>query len=218
MMNKMDETKNIPKDYQIRVSNSLMIQAALANINITSKVFMCKDNPEKLTTLLANSLKKYELIIITGAVSMGKSDYIPAILNKLAVKNLFHGVQQRPAKPLWFGKSKQGNVVFAMPGNPVSAAVCTYVYLLPWLKKLGTNNHTINYAKLTEEVIFKPELTYYLQVKISNNNQGELLATPITGNGSGDLTNLTKIDAFMELPSNKTTFSKDEVYPIFYIR
>ena len=57
---------------------------------------------------------------------MGKFDYVPQVLNELNVKVLFHKVRQKPGKPFWFGKTKTGKPVFALPGNPVSTQICAY--------------------------------------------------------------------------------------------
>jgi molybdopterin molybdotransferase len=50
---------------------------------------------------------------------------------------------------------------------------------------------------------------------LQGNEEGKLLAKPIKGNGSGDFSSLTEADAFMELPSDKISFQKGEVYKIW---
>ena len=72
-------------------------------------------------------------------------------------------------------------------------------------------------AILAEGINFKPNLAYFLQVKLASEN-GKLMAYPITGNGSGDLASLVKADAFIQLPSDKIEFKKGEVYPILKYR
>jgi molybdopterin molybdotransferase len=72
-------------------------------------------------------------------------------------------------------------------------------------------------AILNADVSFKPNLTYFLQVKLSS-RFGHLIATPITGNGSGDLASLVKTDAFIQLSSDKIEFKKGEVFPIIRYR
>lgn len=68
-------------------------------------------------------------------------------------------------------------------------------------------------AILAEDVYFKPDLTYFLQVKIQY-RFGHLIATPINSNGSGDLSSLIKATGFIQLPKDKTDFRKGESYPI----
>ena len=155
--------------------------------------------------------------MFSGAVSKGKFDYLPEILNELAVQKLFHKVRQRPGKPFWFGKKDQ-TTIFAFPGNPVSTFVSCLNYFIPWLlKSLELDTSKKDSAVLAEDFYFKPDLTYFLQVKIKN-DAGTLSASPIAGNGSGDLANLTHNDAFMELPSDRTDFKKGEAFPIIKYR
>ena len=106
-----------------------------------------------------------------------------------------------------------------MPGNPVSSFLCTHRYFITWLNvSLGLQNETQPHGILTEDTIFKPDLTYFLQVKVSYNEKGQILVTPISGNGSGDLANLVDADAFLELPRGKDVFEKGAVYRLLFYR
>jgi molybdopterin molybdotransferase len=147
---------------------------------------------------------------------MGKFDYIPKALDELQVKKLFYKVQQRPGKPFWFGKF-ENKLIFAFPGNPVSAFLCLHRYFLPWLKNSLSIPPKNLYAILEEDVQFKPSLTYFLQVKLVTNGEGQLLAQPIKGNGSGDFSSLAEADAFLELPSDRDNFRGGEVYKAWSI-
>lgn len=207
----------LPNDFQIRASNHNMISGALNELGLESVKYLMMDDLIKLQDLLEKSLEKFDVIVLTGAVSKGKADFLPSILNKLNVSQLFHGVAQRPAKPFWFGRTEQC-IVFAMPGNPVSAAVCTYVYLLPFIKlKMSLNQ--INYkVNVSEETYFKSSLTYFMQAKVHQTMEGQLVAKPYPGNGSGDLTNLCEINAFVELPQEDEKFTTNKLYDVYFTR
>ena len=160
-------------------------------------------------------MQQYDVIILSGGVSEGKFDYIPKALDECGVKKLFHKVQQRPGKPFWFGKNDKGVLVFALPGNPVSAFMCLHRYLLSWLEKsLGVRKQNL-YAVLNEDFTFTPKLQYFLQVKLHVDQKGCLIATPVEGNGSGDFANLAATNAFMELPLERNNFTKGEVFKIW---
>jgi len=207
----------IPAPYQIRKSNVHTLASALKNFELSPDLFHIADDKEKLRQKIKSLLENYDVLMFSGAVSKGKFDYLPEILNDLSVQKLFHKVKQRPGKPFWFGK-KGKTTIFAFPGNPVSAFVSCLRYFVPWLQKsldLVQNNEA--FAVLAEDFYFKPELTYFLQVKIKN-EAGVLLAYPIAGNGSGDLANLTENDAFIELPSSKSEFKKGDFFPIVQYR
>jgi molybdopterin molybdotransferase len=205
-----------PSPYQIRRSNSYMVQAILTQQGIKAVTMHIPDDPEVIKKQLGICLQNYDAILLSGGVSMGKFDYIPQALHDLQVQQVFHKVQQRPGKPFWFGKHQNGAVVFAFPGNPVATFMCTQRYFVPWLNKcLGKEDTKAVFAILNEDHSFQPQLTYYLQVELDFSQQGQLLATPVAGNGSGDFANLADTDAFMELPLEKSEFKKGEVYKVW---
>jgi molybdopterin molybdotransferase len=210
------EVAATPSPYQIRRSNSYMVQAILAQQGIKAVTMHIPDDPEIIRNQLGICLQNYDVILLSGGISMGKFDYIPLALQKLQVQQIFHKVQQRPGKPFWFGKHDNGVVVFAFPGNPVATFLCTQRYFVPWLQaSLGIDNKKQVFAILDSDFTFQPQLEYYLQVKLHFSAQGKLLATPVEGNGSGDFANLADTDAFMELPLEKSEFRRGEVYKIW---
>lgn len=216
-----DELVNIeetPHPYQIRKSNTSSIKAALKEMDCEADDFHLADNLEAVKKGLSDIFKKYEVVILSGGVSKGKKDYVPEALEKLNVEKLFHKVKQRPGKPFWFGVRQGENVVFALPGNPVSTFMCFYKYVKPWLQKSANQLVEDKKAVLAEDYNFSPGLTYYLQVKLSYSTDGQLIATPVKGQGSGDLANLLEADAFLELPEGQEHFSKGEVFNVLSYR
>jgi len=213
------EVHEKPLPYQIRKSNVHLLQSLFTRIGMPAEVMHLKDDYDTVMTGLWSVLREYDLIILSGGVSAGKFDYLPKALNELNVKEFFHKVKQRPGKPLWFGQSPEGVVIFALPGNPVSSFSCAQKYVLPWLEKSLSLPQKANvYAALSDDYTFKPDLTYFLQVKISYSEKGQVIATPFTGNGSGDLANLTNADGFLQLPRGKVVFKKGEVFPFVSYR
>ncbi len=92
-------------------------------------------------------------------------------------------------------------------------------YFRPWLDQcLKIEEVPQPTAELLEGVSFRPNLTYFLEVRISYAASARILASPVKGNGSGDLANLVDGDAFIELPQGKDTFKKGERYPVYIYR
>lgn len=207
-----------PESHQIRRSNVFRIQALLGAYHINSDTTHLLDDYNTIVLKLRKYLETYEVIVLSGGVSMGKFDFLPKALEELGVNKLFHKVKQRPGKPFWFG-NKGGATVFAFPGNPVSSFMCAQQYFKPWLDKcLQQAPQSQPKALLTSDVTFVPDLTYFLEVRISYSEKGELLASPVKGNGSGDLANLVEADAFVILPRGKSDFLKGQVYPVIFYR
>ncbi|WP_299106142.1 molybdopterin molybdotransferase MoeA [uncultured Tenacibaculum sp.] len=202
-----------PEAHQIRRSNVYTLVSLLKELKIPSETAHITDDKVVLKEKIAGFLHQYDVLLFSGAVSKGKFDYLPEVLDELGVEKLFHRVAQRPGKPFWAGQTHNCKV-FAFPGNPVSTFVNCLVYFYAWYHKSVGLVENLQTATLTEEVTFKPELTYFLQVKTHTEN-GQLLATPIKGNGSGDLASLVEANGFIVLPkTTETTFVKGSVYPV----
>ena len=205
-----------PLTYQIRRSNVFTLVSLLERVNIPSETAHITDDKPVLKSKIDNYLQEYDVLLFSGAVSKGKFDFLPEVFEELGVEKLFHKVAQRPGKPFFYGKKNNCNV-FGFPGNPISTFVNCLVYFYPWYYKSVGLEAKEETAILAADVTFKPSLTYFLQVKL-NSKFGHLVATPITGNGSGDLASLVNSDAFIQLPKDKIEFKKGEVYKIISYR
>jgi len=205
-----------PSPIQIRKSNSYTIRAVLSQHNLKADLLHIPDDPEITREKIGYCLENYDVILMTGGISMGKFDYIPKALVEMQVKTIFHKVSQRPGKPFWFGKHEKGVLVFAFPGNPVATFMCLHRYFLPWLQSSqGLAAKRPVYAALNCDFAFKPELQYFLQVTLQFSEEGKLFASPVEGNGSGDFANLADTDAFIELPMARSEFKQGEAFRIW---
>jgi molybdopterin molybdotransferase len=214
-----DELVNVdeqPSPIQIRKSNGYTIKAVLRQHNLDADLLHIPDDAgitkERLNYCVAN----YDVILMTGGISMGKFDYIPKALVEVGVKTIFHKVSQRPGKPFWFGKYNNNVLVFAFPGNPVATFMCLHRYFLPWLNaSQGLQEKQSVYAVLGQNFTFKPDLQYFLQVKLRFSDKGQIIAEAIEGNGSGDFANLADTDAFIELLKGRDEFKEGEAFRIW---
>jgi molybdopterin molybdotransferase len=216
-----DELVDIPDTplpYQIRRSNVYAIAALLEDaFKIEAQLFHFVDDKALIVKGLETILNDFDVVILSGAVSEGKFDFVPNALKDLGVEKLFHKVAQRPGKPFWFGKLDKKAVVFALPGNPVSTFMCTCRYVLPFIEASMGIEPVRTSGVLLEDVIFKPDVTYFVPVKIMSYHHAPIVKA-LTGNGSGDLANLNEADGFLELPRNKTEFKAGESYPFIRYR
>lgn len=208
----------IPQAHQIRRSNMHSVAALLTSAYVNSDMIHVPDDEMEIQRALQHCLSSYDVLIMSGGVSMGKYDYFPKLLTEAGVKQMFHKVRQRPGKPFWFGQSDAGQTVFALPGNPVSTFACTLRYVLPWLATCMGSAPTAVYATLDSDITFKPDLTYFVPVRLSSKNDGDLLAVPSTGHGSGDLASLVDADGFLELPHGREVYEKGESFRVWRYR
>ena len=122
------------KKGKIYESNSVMLQAALETIGIKkTKVYSVKDNLKATKKALKSILKKYDIVLISGGISVGDYDFVKEALLQNDVKELFYKINQKPGKPMFFG-SKNETLVFALPGNPASSLTNFYIYVVPAIK------------------------------------------------------------------------------------
>ncbi|MBN8280994.1 MAG: molybdopterin molybdenumtransferase MoeA, partial [Gammaproteobacteria bacterium] len=195
--------------HQIRASNDRAIAAALAarGFLATDRLHL-KDDRALLESALGELLAERDVLILTGGVSMGEFDHVPAVLADLGLELVFHKVLQRPGQPLWFGVTPAGKPVFALPGNPVSSLVCLVRFVIPaLLAALEAAPRPEMVVRLAEHVRFEPDLTYFLPVTLAYGADGECLATPRPTNTSGDFTALAGTDGFLELPRGTSEFA-----------
>lgn len=78
----------------------------------------------------------YDIILTTGAVSMGDADFIPITLIDMGARIIFHKVAIRPGRPILFAEFPKGPMVFGLPGNPISSVVGMKFFVEPCLRDL----------------------------------------------------------------------------------
>lgn len=202
--------------HQIRLSNGPAVVAMLRQQGFTDcRHDHLKDEPVTLRAAIARHLEEAAVLILSGGVSMGKADFVPDVLADLGVKPVFHKVSQRPGKPLWFGTGPRNQAVFALPGNPVSTLVCCRQYVLPALfAASGRAARESEYALLTEDVTFRPELTWFLPVRLKSDIDGTVRAQPVPTNTSGDFASLAGTDGYVELSRELTHFPQGSPVPL----
>ena len=197
--------------HQVRRSNAYGIVAALRRRGFQR--IADEHLPDELGALKARLrvlVQTHDVLILSGGVSAGRLDLVPAALAGIGVREVFHKVAQRPGKPLWFGMAPTGTAVFALPGNPVSTFICLARYVLPALyAAMGeTPPRAPERIALAAAVEVRATLAFFMPVKITIDDWGRPWAEPRTTNGSGDYAALTGTDGVVELPPGPHTHPK----------
>ncbi len=194
--------------HQVRMSNGPAIVSLMASHGFQKAEHdHIVDDVDILRERLQQHLEQASVLILSGGVSMGKADYVPAVLAELGVEAMFHRISQRPGKPMWFGKGPNGQLVFALPGNPVSALVCCRQYVIPSLQRSsGLIASPPEFASLAARIVFEPKLTCFQPVKLISSAGGQVLAMPVRTNTSGDFAALSATDGYVELALEQSTF------------
>jgi len=191
------EVEASPEPHQIRQSNAHAIAAALNRAGFpASRVMACGDDVAREEPALRAVLEAHEWVVLTGAVSKGARDFVPEMLTRLGYRRLFHGVAQRPGKPAgcWVGRA--GELVIALPGNPVSAITGLHAFVLPALAKAAALDVAGVPVHLDAAVSGLPDFTWHLPVKLLGGSR----VTPAPTGNSGDFIGLLASDGFITLP------------------
>jgi molybdopterin molybdotransferase len=188
----------VPAPHQIRQSNAHAIRGALHRGGYeVSQVGVIRDNIEEAEAILKQELGACDWLILTGAVSKGARDFIPMILGRLGSRKLFHGVLQRPGKPAGCWLGPDGQMIVALPGNPVSALVGLHALVLPALAKAdGMTTPRKRRVAVAESVERLDSMTLHLPVSLDDGGRALAEAT----HNSGDFIGLLRSDGFITLP------------------
>jgi molybdopterin molybdotransferase len=129
------EPGEIPGLSQIRNTNAYQIIAQMARMGIDSDYYGIATDDEDITrSMIAGALENNDILILSGGVSMGEFDFVPAVLQSLGIEIAFKQVAIQPGKPTLFG-SNQSKFVFGMPGNPVSSYFILELLVRPFIYK-----------------------------------------------------------------------------------
>ena len=196
------------KKGKIFESNSIMLQAGLKTAGIEkTKVYRVKDNLKSTKKALKEILKKYDIILISGGISVGDYDFVKEALLQNDVKELFYKVNQKPGKPMFFG-SKKETLIFALPGNPASSLTNFYIYVLPAVKSrmgLSEIHKTKVIRKLTSDVKNTIGKTLFLKAKYDETN-----VTVLDGQSSAMLNTFAVANSLLIVPENIENYVKGQ--------
>jgi molybdopterin molybdotransferase len=191
-------------------SNGPMLSALLKADGIEPRFLgIAKDNVRDLKKEIRKGLSA-DILLISGGVSMGDYDLIPDVLRKLGVKKIFHKVNIKPGKPLFFGRRQKGALVFGIPGNPVSNFLAYLIFVRPALNKMmGCRSCKPAFKEGIIETGFysRAGRKHFVLVKVSKRGNRYYL-TPVTSHGSADVLALSKADGFMAVGQHTGVIKK----------
>jgi len=188
------ELADDPEAHQIRNSNGPMLKALLAGTDVID-LGTVADEAGALEEALGRALEDADIVVTTGGVSKGELDLVRPTLETLGVKVHVHGVQLQPGKPFLFGTA--GNVaVFGLPGNPVSALVCTDLFVLPFAAVCGGRGFDdvllVKRARLTGSLAASPKRRRVFPCRL----RGDLVQ-PLPWRSSADVYTLSHANAYV---------------------
>ncbi|HUA81483.1 MAG TPA: molybdopterin-binding protein, partial [Dyella sp.] len=135
--------------------------------------------------------------VTSGAVSMGRYDFVPQTLDRLGAQTLFHKVAIRPGKPLLFARLPNDVLLFGLPGNPIAVAVGLRFFVEPALRvMLGLPQEAPHRVPLSKAYSKKPRLRFHLKSNMHIDARGQLAIEVLEGQESYRIGPLSKANAW----------------------
>jgi molybdopterin molybdotransferase len=204
------EPHESPKVSQIRNSNAVQLMAQLQQLGLRGRyIGIAKDNPESTRKTLGEALSSSDMVILSGGVSMGEFDFVPAILKEKEIQILFKSIAVQPGRPTVFGL-KENQFFFGLPGNPVSSFVQFELLVKPLLYKMMGHNYKALNLKLPMGIDFqrkKAKRKSYIPIYLNEN--GEIM--PVEYNGSAHIHSYVHADGMISINRGETKLKKGQI-------
>jgi molybdopterin molybdotransferase len=218
-----------PGPGQIRNSNAVMLNSLAIQEGAHSEVLpIAPDAAGPLGEILGRGLD-FDLLVIAGGVSAGQRDLVPATLEALGVRCIFHKVRLKPGKPLWFGIGPQrgdsrGALVFGLPGNPVSGLVGFLLFVKAAVGALAGKPRTgarCATARLTGSFTHRGDRTTFFPAKlvdVGTDAAGAPAIATLDWAGSADLRTAAEADGFAVFAAGDREYTAGEIVDFLPMR
>jgi molybdopterin molybdotransferase len=207
--NELVEPDKKPGSGKIRNSNGIQLTAQTLHYGIQADYLgIIPDNKEKLAEVLESTLKKYQVILISGGVSVGDYDFVPSVLQQQGVDILIHGMNVKPGKHLLFGR-RDNHFVLGLPGNPVSSFVLFEMLVKPLLNCLMGSTEEFRWLSvpLAHEYNRKKDDTlFFIPVSLPHGT-----ALPLEYHGSAHINAYSGANGIMEVPVGVLSIKEGEL-------
>ncbi|KZF19374.1 hypothetical protein L228DRAFT_234059 [Xylona heveae TC161] len=211
---------------EVRDCNRPTIMAAVSGWGFeVLDLGIARDKPGALEETLRDALRKVDVIITTGGVSMGELDLLkPTIERSLGGTIHFGRVAMKPGKPTTFATvpfkdnngERQSKVIFSLPGNPASAVVTFHLFVLPSLHQssgISPAGLPAVTVVLDHDVRLDPQRAEYHRAIVTGKADGLLHASSTGNQRSSRVGSLKSANALLCLPAGKAgppSFSKGQ--------
>ena len=216
--NELSDKKNIPS-WKIRNSNTIYLNSLIKSLPVNFTVQkILRDKDQKLfKKQISKQLKsKTDILITSGAVSKGKFDFIPSVINQFKLKNHFKGVAIRPGKPIMFAKFNNNKCFFGLPGNPISSVACFRFFVIPLLfKSLGLKAEKPIFAKLKNKFSKKKKFTRFVKGKLTFDKKGLVQFEVFEGQESYKIEPFVKSNAWGVFKDGVSVFNKGNLIEVY---
>lgn len=188
-----------PGPDQIIASNTFGLKALLEGIGASVRMLpIARDTKSSLKTAF-DLAEGADLVVTIGGASVGDHDLVGQVAADLGLDRAFYKVLMRPGKPLMAGHLR-GAAMVGLPGNPVSAMVCGYIFLAPMVREmlgLGRGIAPLQTAPLAKDMAANGPREHYMRARVADGQ-----VTVFDDQDSSLLTVLAQANALVVRPPN----------------
>lgn len=208
----------IPKRDQIRDSNSTLLRAYAekSGAQVTT-LSPAGDDPAKLKKTIAGAAKNFDLLVISGGVSVGKYDFTKRVLQELGAEIFFEKLRLKPGKPMVFARLDK-TLVFGLPGNPVSVAVTFHLFVRTAMLLMQSANDPElrpGHAVVSAKIKAAKERDSMLPVRVETNKAGQLIVESLRFTGSSNFIAFARANALVFVPQDGSLEKGDVARVLF---
>jgi len=187
-----------PSPYQIRNSNSPQLMSQLQAMGVMAHDYgIVKDVESEIDSTLKEALASNDVVLISGGVSMGDFDFVPAVLRRNHVRLLFEKVAVKPGKPTVFGLAERA-YCFGLPGNPVSTFVVFELIVKPFLYRLMGHDYSPVCVQMSvDEPVTRKDTDRQAWIPVKLTSQTSV--RPVQYHGSGHILALCEADGLINM-------------------
>ncbi len=204
------------KPGEIYNSTRIYLQNALESLGCSVEIApTMADETSAFLSFMRGALKHApDVIVTTGAVSMGSADFIRPALEELGAQILFHRVDIRPGKPILFARLGE-TAVFGLPGNPVSGVVGCRFFIEPFLRSvMGREREKPFTARLANDMKKPSDLRCFFKAQLEIND-GEARVHLLNGQPSYMVRPLLQSSVWAVLREDQSDFAQGDVVEVY---
>ncbi len=187
--------------WQIRDSNGPFLESSLASHSwVQTERSRVSDQRDQTEQAIRSRLRQCNVLLLTGGVSMGDTDYVPDSIRSAGGQVVFHRISIRPGRPLLGAYGPEGQLILGLPGNPLSVAVTFRRYAMEMIRHVGgfARSEPVPLMQLETSDTKTSDLTWFRLVSLRDDGRLSL----VSSQGSGDIASLIQSSGFVEIPPN----------------
>jgi molybdopterin molybdotransferase len=182
-----------------------------------ARLGIAPDDVDHLATAVEEALAQHQVVVLSGGVSMGDTDHVPAVAARLGITGVFHELRMLPGRPTYFGV-RGDRVLFGLPGNPLSSFLGCELFVVPYLlvrAGIPTLPPTVELTLARDVRSRNPELVQYLPGRV---RWPACVVEPLPWTGPSMLNVLALADALIRIDAGQELVPEGACVPTLLIR